>query len=285
MDHEIARLLANRDDFDTALLAPAFFDLPEAERLMVIHAFEARKTPDAPIKKTIEQISVATKDLTRALMKLYTENRRPEVTRLLSQITGLDEVRCGQIAHDTSGAALFVVLRAFSCTAYDGLKVLIHATSHDRDRSQALERIRQAVPGHQPGFDGLSAERLARRGRSARSQQAGIPARDRLLAPRRAPPPGRRRFRIRPSPGPSPPSGRPASARRAEPAKPVSLIAASLCSGDRLEAVVRLARVSRPISQKSLSNRLSRSMRLRDFRRWHARRDAARTAGRTSCRS
>ena len=141
MDHEIARVLANRDDFDTALLAPAFFDLPEAERLMVIHAFEARKTPDAPIKKTIEQISVATKDLTRALMKLYTENRRPEVTRLLGQITGLDEVRCGQIAHDTSGAALFVVLRAFSCTAYDGLKVLIHATSHDRDRSQALSEF------------------------------------------------------------------------------------------------------------------------------------------------
>ncbi|MBU1176333.1 MAG: DUF2336 domain-containing protein [Alphaproteobacteria bacterium] len=141
MDHEIARLLANRDDFDTALLAPAFFDLPETERLMVIHAFDARKTPEAPIKKTIEQISVATKDLTRALMKLYTENRRPEVTRLLSQITGLDEVRCGQIAHDTSGAALFVVLRAFSCTAYDGLKVLIHATSHDRDRSQALSEF------------------------------------------------------------------------------------------------------------------------------------------------
>ena len=141
MDHEIARVLANRDDFDTALLAPAFFDLPEPERLMIIHAFEARKTPEAPIKKTIEQISVATKDLTRALMKLYTENRRPEVTRLLGQITGLDEVRCGQIAHDTSGAALFVVLRAFSCTAYDGLKVLIHATSHDRDRSQALSEF------------------------------------------------------------------------------------------------------------------------------------------------
>ncbi len=141
MDHEIARLLANRDDFDTALVAPAFFDLPEPERLLIIHAFEARKTPEAPIKKTIEQISVATKDLTRALMKLYTENRRPEVTRLLSQITGLDEIRCGQIAHDISGAALFVVLRAFSCTAYDGLKVLIHATSHDKERSQALSEF------------------------------------------------------------------------------------------------------------------------------------------------
>jgi hypothetical protein len=56
----------------------------------------------------------------------------------LHQITGLDEVRCGQIAHDTSGAALFVVLRAFGCSAYDGLKVLIHATSHDGDRSSAL---------------------------------------------------------------------------------------------------------------------------------------------------
>jgi CRP-like cAMP-binding protein len=141
MDHEIARLLANRADFDTAMLAPAFFDLPETERLMLIHAFEGRKTPEAPIRKTIEQISVATKDLTRALMKLFTENRRPEVTRLLGQITGLDEVRCGQIAHDTSGAALFVVLRAFSCTAYDGLKVLIHATSHDKDRSQALSEF------------------------------------------------------------------------------------------------------------------------------------------------
>jgi len=30
------------------------------------------------------------------------------------------------------------VLRAFGCSAYDGLKVLIHATSHDEDRSDAL---------------------------------------------------------------------------------------------------------------------------------------------------
>jgi hypothetical protein len=97
-----------------------------------------RATPAAPIKKTLEQLSVATAELTRALMKLFSENRRPEVTRLLHQITGLDEVRCGQIAHDTSGAALFVVLRAFGCSAYDGLKVLIHATSHDEDRSEAL---------------------------------------------------------------------------------------------------------------------------------------------------
>jgi hypothetical protein len=60
------------------------------------------------------------------------------VTNLLSQVTGLDAVRCGQIAHDESGAALFVILRAFGCTAYDGLKVLIHATSHDEDRSKTL---------------------------------------------------------------------------------------------------------------------------------------------------
>jgi hypothetical protein len=84
---------------------------------------------------------VATPELTKALMKLFSENRRPEVTKLLHQITGLDEVRCGQIAHDTSGAALFVVLRAFGCNEYDGLKVLIHATSHDEDRSKALAQF------------------------------------------------------------------------------------------------------------------------------------------------
>lgn len=154
MDQEIARLLAHRDDFDTGLLAPAFFDLPDAERMLVIHAFAARRTPEAPIKKTIEQLSVATKDLTRALMKLYTESRRPEVTRLLSQITGLDEVRCGQITHDVSGAGLFVVLRAFDCTAYDGLKVLIHATSHDQDRSKALAEFAKL-------FQEVSADSMA----------------------------------------------------------------------------------------------------------------------------
>lgn len=138
MDHQVAWSLAAREDFDAALLAPAFFDLGENDRLKVINAFARRQTPDAPIKRTLEQLSVATSELTRALMKLFSENRRPEVTRLLHQITGLDEVRCGQIAHDTSGAALFVVLRAFGCTAQDGLKVLIHATSHDEDRSGAL---------------------------------------------------------------------------------------------------------------------------------------------------
>jgi len=138
MDHQVAWSLAARDDFDAALLAPAFFDLNETDRIKVIRAFSLRATPEAPIKRTLEQLSVANDELTRALMKLFAENRRPEVTRLLHQITGLDEVRCGQIAHDTSGAALFVVLRAFGCSAYDGLKVLIHATSHDEDRSEAL---------------------------------------------------------------------------------------------------------------------------------------------------
>ena len=138
MDHQVAWSLAAREDFDCALLAPAFFDLEEDDRIKVIRAFDQRPTPAAPLKKTLEQLSVATNDLSRALMKLFNENRRPEVTRLLHQVTGLDEVRCGQIAHDISGAALFVVLRAFGCTAYDGLKVLIHATSHDGDRSRAL---------------------------------------------------------------------------------------------------------------------------------------------------
>lgn len=138
MDHQVAWSLAARNDFDAALLAPAFFDLAEKDRLKVIGAFARRPTPKAPISRTLEQLSVATAELTRALMKLFSENRRPEVTRLLHQITGLDEVRCGQIAHDSSGAALFVVLRAFGCNAHDGLKVLIHATAQDGDRSPSL---------------------------------------------------------------------------------------------------------------------------------------------------
>lgn len=141
MDHQVAWSLAAREDFDAALLAPAFFDLGETDRIKVITAFAERDTPAAPIKRTLEQLSVATAELTRALMKLFSENRRPEVTKLLHQITGLDEVRCGQIAHDTSGAALFVVLRAFGCEAHEGLKVLIHATSHDEDRSKALAQF------------------------------------------------------------------------------------------------------------------------------------------------
>ncbi|WP_417310279.1 hypothetical protein [Devosia sp.] len=141
MDHQVAWSLAARDDFDAALLAPAFFDLREADRIKVITAFARRSTPPTPIKRTLEQLSVATPELTKALMKLFSENRRPEVTRLLHQITGLDEVRCGQIAHDNSGAALFVVLRAFGCNAHDGLKVLIHATSHDEDRSAVLAQF------------------------------------------------------------------------------------------------------------------------------------------------
>jgi hypothetical protein len=138
MDHMVAESLAKRADFDAALLAPAFFDLSDADRIKVIQAFARRDTPAAPISKTIEQLTVANAELTKALMKLFSENRRPEVTKLLSQITGLDEVRCGQIAHDVTGASLFVILRAFGCSAYDGLKVLIHATSHDSDRSRAL---------------------------------------------------------------------------------------------------------------------------------------------------
>jgi len=154
MDHQVAWSLAARDDFDCALLAPAFFDLGESDRIKVIRAFAERQTPATPIKRTIEQLSVATPELTRALMKLFSENRRPEVTRLLVQITGLDEIRCGQIAHDVSGAALFVVLRAFGCSSYEGLKVLIHATSHDQDRSQALTEFAQF-------FDSVSTDAMA----------------------------------------------------------------------------------------------------------------------------
>lgn len=138
MDHAVAALLSRRDDFDAALLTPVFFDLPEDGRLNVLSAYAKRNLPHAPLMRTFEQISVATGEFTAALMKLFSDNRRPKVTKLLHQITGLDEVRCGEIAHDTSGAALFVVLRAFGCTAYDGLKVLIHATSHDADRSKTL---------------------------------------------------------------------------------------------------------------------------------------------------
>lgn len=154
MDHQVAWSLAAREDFDAALLAPAFFDLGEADRIKVITALAQRHTPPAPIKRTLEQLSVATAELTRALMKLFAENRRPEVTRLLHQITALDEVRCGQIAHDTSGAALFVILRAFGCTAQDGLKVLIHATSHDEDRSKALAHFSEL-------FDSVSIDATA----------------------------------------------------------------------------------------------------------------------------
>ncbi|UYQ71388.1 DUF2336 domain-containing protein [Pelagibacterium flavum] len=138
MDHEVAAILAGREDFDAALLTGVFFDLPEEGRINVLRAYARRNLPQAPMMRTFEQISVATNEFTGALMKLFSENRRPKITRLLSQITGLDEMRCAEIAHDTSGAALFVVLRAFGCTSYDGLKVLIHATSHDADRSKTL---------------------------------------------------------------------------------------------------------------------------------------------------
>lgn len=138
MDHKVAATLSRRTDFDAALLTTIFFDLPERGRLNVLQAFAHRNMPQAPMMRTFEHISVATGEFTAALMRLFSDNRRPAITRLLTQITGLDEVRCGEIAHDTSGAALFVVLRAFGCTAYDGLKVLIHATSHDEDRSKTL---------------------------------------------------------------------------------------------------------------------------------------------------
>src|SRR5690606_29417560 len=39
MDHLVAEALGNRDDFDAALLAPAFFDLSDSHRLKVIQAF------------------------------------------------------------------------------------------------------------------------------------------------------------------------------------------------------------------------------------------------------
>jgi len=138
MDHQVAAILSSREDFDAALLSPIFFDLPEEGRLRVLGLYAGRTLPQVPLMRTFEQISVATDEFTRALVKLFSENKRPRITRLLAQVTGLDEVRCGEIAHDASGAALFVVLRAFGCTAQDGLRVLIHATSHDEDRSPAL---------------------------------------------------------------------------------------------------------------------------------------------------
>ncbi|HWJ87652.1 MAG TPA: DUF2336 domain-containing protein [Pelagibacterium sp.] len=138
MDHQVASTLAQRGDFDAALLTNVFFDLSEEGRTSVLRAYAGRNLPQAPMMRTFEQISVATDEFTGALMKLFSENRRPRITRLLTQITGLDEFRCAEIAHDTNGAALFVVLRAFGCTSKEGLKVLIHATSHDSDRSGQL---------------------------------------------------------------------------------------------------------------------------------------------------
>ena len=138
MDQNVSSSLAAREDFDKAYLLPAFFDLQENDRIEVLKAFQGRKIPRTNMHRTYEHISVATSEFTQAMMKLLSKNRRPEVTRLLTQVTGLDEMRCGEIAHDVSGAALFVVLRAFGCNEYDGLKVLIHATAHDRNSSSAL---------------------------------------------------------------------------------------------------------------------------------------------------
>ncbi len=138
MDAEVARSLAARTDIDKAMLAPAFFHLEEPDRLQMLNAYSARRIPETALRRTYEQLSVATPELCRALMKLYQANRRPEITRLFGQITGLDEVRCGEIAHDTGGAALFVVLRAFGCEAADGLRVLVHATGHQPGDSRRL---------------------------------------------------------------------------------------------------------------------------------------------------
>ncbi len=138
LDYIVARTLAERNDFDIALLAPAFFDLLEEQRIRVIKAFSERKTPKAPIKKTIEQVSVASEELTKALMKLFSQNRRPEAANLIMQITGIDETKCAQIAHDESAAALFIILRSFGASAYDGLKVIIHATNFEEDRANML---------------------------------------------------------------------------------------------------------------------------------------------------
>lgn len=140
MDQSVAWSLAARDDFDKAYLLHAFFDLKEADRIKVLAAFEKRDIPKTPMHRTFEHISVATSEFTLAMMKLLSKNQRPKVTRLLTQVTGLDELKCGEIAHDVSGAALFVVLRAFGCSAQDGLKVLIHASAHDHDNSKQLKQ-------------------------------------------------------------------------------------------------------------------------------------------------
>ena len=138
MDHQVAWSLAARDDFDkrpprSGLLRSRRERPHPGDRRL----FAQRNTPARADQEDARAAFGRDVRADRALMKLFSENRRPEVTRLLNQITGLDEVRCGQISHDTSGAALFVVLRAFGCNSQDGLKVLIHATSHDKDRSRS----------------------------------------------------------------------------------------------------------------------------------------------------
>src|SRR5690606_3533551 len=52
MDHQVAWSLAARNDFHAALLAPAFFDLAEKDRLKGIAAFARRPTPKEPISRT-----------------------------------------------------------------------------------------------------------------------------------------------------------------------------------------------------------------------------------------
>lgn len=202
MDQTVANSLSERDDFDKALLAPAFFDLGEQARLSILNAFGDRVLPPTPLRKTFEQISVVTAEFTQALMKLYSQNRRPEVTRLFTQITGMDEVRCGQIAHDTSGAALFVVLRAFGCGAHDGMRVLVHATSHEINRSRALSEYARlfsylssesmvfmmsawrgdieiqslAKPEHQPAFASIHKVAVPQKDKPAVATRPPLPA-------------------------------------------------------------------------------------------------------------
>lgn len=141
MDAQIASSLAERDQFDTALLANAFFNLKSDHQLQIIEAHADREFPRLPLGSMIEQISVATDELARALTKLFSQNRRAEVTKLLQQITGLDEIKCGTIAHDVTGESLFVILRAFGCRASEGLRVLIHSRSHDAMRDNRLTQF------------------------------------------------------------------------------------------------------------------------------------------------
>lgn len=149
MDFAVAESLAERAEIDAGVLVGGFFNLSSTHRMHVLNAFKDRQVPSSSITNTFEQLSVATEEFTAALMKLYTQNRRAEVTKLFSQITGLDEIRCGEIAHDVSGEALFVVLRAFGCRSYDGLRVLIHAMSvqeFDNRRLPAFATLFDSVP-------------------------------------------------------------------------------------------------------------------------------------------
>lgn len=138
MDIIVAENLSERSDFDAALVSGQFFELSENGRLAILTAFKHRNAPNSPTAINLMRASVVTAELTNALMRLFAENKRPKITQLLHQITGINAQYCAEIAHDTTGAALFVVLRAFGCSSYDGLKVLIHACTHETDRSRLL---------------------------------------------------------------------------------------------------------------------------------------------------